>query len=66
MLAENDPVQFSLNQTTLQVAATYRNLDTKHIDLLENVMLGKQRVGNWEYHVEQKLCDMLDEHTNIW
>lgn len=65
-MCENDPVNLPSKYTFLQVDVTYNRLDIKHIENLENMLLRKQRVDEWEFYPNQRFDDMLDEHTNIW
>lgn len=64
-LAEDDPAQIPDYKTTLQAAATFRDLNTKHVDLIDNLMLGKRHIDNWEYHLEQRFEDAKAPETKL-
>lgn len=54
---EGDSVRYPAHAQPLYAAATYYNLNPQHLDMLEAVLLGQQRVHDWEFEAEKRVED---------
>jgi len=64
-LVKDDSVRMPKGKTMLQVSVAYRDVNTRQLDMLERLMMGSQRIEEWEFRPEQRLADSKDPQTEI-
>lgn len=64
--AEGDPAGTPKGGTFLQASVTYREIDTRHLEMIEEQLLGRERVNAWTVDDEQREADALHPYTQLW
>lgn len=64
--AREDPVQPPAGTTFLMASVTFNEIDIRQLEIVEEQVLGQQRVAAWTVDEQQRQDDSLHPYTQIW
>ena len=64
-MREGDPVDYSREFGALYASATYYDLNVQRLRLLESVMLGQNRIKDWEFDSNQRFSDTEESNLGL-